>query len=185
MDNGSAQRRVGRLGIWIGVIGAILAIPLVAMQFTDEVAWTSFDFIVAGVLLGAAALTYELTTMNKVSIAYRAAVALAVGTAFALVWANGAVGVLGDEGNAANMIFLAVFAVGFIGTVIAGLKPAPMAHAMAATAVAQIVAALVALILAWGTPLEVALTAAFAGGWFASAFLFHLASKAQNPSKLA
>ena len=28
-----------------------MAIPLVAMQFTDEVAWTSFDFVVAGVLL--------------------------------------------------------------------------------------------------------------------------------------
>lgn len=185
MDNGNAQRRVVRMSVWIGVIGLILAIPLVAMQFTDEVAWTTFDFVVAGTMLGAAALTYELTTMNKVTIAYRAAVALAVGTAFALVWANGAVGVLGDEDNSANMIFLAVFAVGFIGTVIAGLKPAPMAHAMAATAVAQIVAAAVALILAWGTPFEVALTAAFAGGWFASAFLFHLAAKAQNPSKLA
>jgi thioredoxin reductase len=32
-----------------------------------------FDFVVAGTMLGAAALSYELTTMNKVTIAYRGA----------------------------------------------------------------------------------------------------------------
>ena len=184
MENAN-RRGVARVMIWIGAIGAILAIPLIAMQFTDEVAWTTFDFIAAGVMLGAAALAYELTTMNKVSLAYRAAVALAVGTAFMLVWVNGAVGVLGDEDNGANLIFLGVFAVGFIGAVLAGLRPAPMAHAMAATAVAQIVAALIALILSSGTPLEVALTAAFSGGWFASAFLFHRAARGQKPSSVA
>lgn len=184
MDNGNGRGWV-RMAIWMGVIGAILAIPLVAMQYTDEVAWTTFDFVAAGAMLGAAALTYELTTMNKVSLAYRAAVALAVGTAFMLVWANGAVGVLGDEDNEVNFIFLGVFAVGFIGTVAAGLKPARMAHAMAATACAQLVAALVALILSWGTPLEVSLTAAFAGGWFASAYLFHRAARDQKPSNVA
>lgn len=184
MENGN-RRGVVRMMIWMGVIGAILAIPLVAMQYTDEVAWTTFDFVAAGVMLGTAALTYELTTMNKVSLAYRAAVALAVGTAFLLVWANGAVGVLGDENNSANLIFLGVFAVGFIGTVMAGLQSARMAHAMAATAVAQIAAALVALILSWGTPLEVALTAAFSGGWFVSAYLFHLSAKGQKPNSVA
>lgn len=184
MENGN-RRGLVRMTVWMVVIVAILAIPLVAMQYTDEVAWTTFDFVVAGGMLGAAALTYELTTMNKVSLAYRAAVALAVGTAFVLVWAIGAVGVFGDEGNDANLIFLAVFAVGFISTVAAGLKPAPMTHAMAVTAAAQIVVALIALILSWGTLLEVGLTAGFSAGWFASAFLFHLAAKTQKPSSVA
>lgn len=184
MENGN-RRGLVRMTVWMVVIGAILAIPLVAMQYTDEVAWTTFDFIVAGGMLGAAALTYELTTMNKVSLAYRAAVALAVGTAFMLVWANGAVGVLGDEDNAANLLLLGVFAAGFIGTIAAGLQPARMAHAMSATACAQIAVALIALILSWGTPLEVALTAAFSLGWFASAFLFHVAARGQKPSSVA
>lgn len=184
MENGN-RRGLLRMTVWMVLIGVILAIPLVAMQYTEEVAWTTFDFIAAGGMLGAAALTYELTTMNKVSPAYRAAVALAVGTAFALVWANGAVGVLGDEDNGANLLFLGVFAVGFIGTVAAGLQPARMAHAMSATACTQLAVALVALILAWGNALEVALTAAFSLGWFASAFLFHLAARGQKPSKLA
>jgi hypothetical protein len=33
------------------VTGALLSIPLIAMQFTDEVAWTLFDFVVMGMLL--------------------------------------------------------------------------------------------------------------------------------------
>ena len=170
-----------RLATWMGVIGVILAIPLVAMRYTDEVAWTRVDFIAAGAMLGAAALAYELATMNKASLAYRAAIALAVGTALMLLWVNGAVGVLGDEANAANLIFLGVIAVGVIGAVVAGLRSPRMAYAMIATAFAQIVAAMIALIFSWGAATEVALTAAFSLGWFASAYLFHLAARGQKP----
>lgn len=184
MENGNGRGLI-RMAVWIAVIGAILAIPLVGMQFTNEIAWTTFDFVAAGLMLGAAALIYELTTMNKVSLAYRAAVALAVATAFALVWANGAVGVLGDEDNDANLIFLGVFAVGFVGTVAAGLRPLRMACAMTATALAQLVAAGIAFAASWGSPLEIALTAGFAAGWLGSAALFWTAARAQNPSKLA
>ena len=38
----------------------ILLVPLVAMQFTDEVAWDLADFVVAGILLFGAGLAYEL-----------------------------------------------------------------------------------------------------------------------------
>lgn len=39
--------------------GVLLCIPLVAMQFTNEVNWDGFDFIVAGILLLATGLTIE------------------------------------------------------------------------------------------------------------------------------
>ena len=49
-----------RLLLWAGVIGAVLAIPFVAMRFTGEVKWTAFDFLFAGGLMAAVAATYEL-----------------------------------------------------------------------------------------------------------------------------
>ncbi len=51
--NVSGGRVPWRLVRWAVIAGLILA-PLAAMQFTDEVAWTTFDFAVfAGLLVGA------------------------------------------------------------------------------------------------------------------------------------
>ena len=45
----------------------LLLIPLVAMQFTEEVNWTLADFLVAGVLLYGTGLLCELI-LRKVKI---------------------------------------------------------------------------------------------------------------------
>jgi hypothetical protein len=50
----------------------ILLLPLVAMQFTDEVDWGVFDFVFAGVLLGGTGLLLELAVRKPRKIAYRA-----------------------------------------------------------------------------------------------------------------
>ncbi len=58
----------------------ILLLPLVAMQFTDEVAWSVADFVFAGVLLAGTGLLLELAVRKPRNIAYRAA-AVATGVA--------------------------------------------------------------------------------------------------------
>ena len=59
----------------------ILLVPLVAMQFTDEVDWGVFDFVLAGVLLGGGGLLlYSLASRKAGNIAYRA-LAVAIGVA--------------------------------------------------------------------------------------------------------
>lgn len=58
----------------------ILLLPLLAMQITDEVAWSLADFAFAGVLLGGAGLVLELAARKPGNIAYRAA-ATAIGVA--------------------------------------------------------------------------------------------------------
>ena len=78
---------------------------------------------------------------------YKAAVALALATAFILFWVIGAVGVLGADGDPADLMYIGVFAVGIVGAIIARFQPRGMARAMRATAVAQMLVAMVALIL--------------------------------------
>lgn len=71
----------------------ILAVPLVAMQFTDEVVWTPADFAVAAGLLFGTGVTFALVTRRRSSIAYRAAAGIVLVAAFLLAWAQLAVGI--------------------------------------------------------------------------------------------
>jgi len=169
--------------VWATVVALILLIPLVAMQFTDEVAWTLSDFIVMGVLLFGTGLTYVLITRSSSNTAYRFAVGIAVGTAFLLVWLNLAVGLIGSEDNPANLFYGGVLAVGFIGAIIARLQPRGMARALFATALAQLLVPVIALII-WKPSLEVTpgivgvfiLNGFFAALFAGSALLFRHAS---------
>jgi hypothetical protein len=128
------------------VTASILLLPLVAMQFTDEVVWNLADFAVAGFLLFSAGLTYELVARKGGNAAYRVAVGLAVAAALMLVWSIGAVGVIGEEGDRADLMYFGVLAVGLIGAVIARFQPDGMARALLAMALAQGLVAVIALI---------------------------------------
>ena len=78
---------------------------------------------------------------------YRFATILALATAFILVWLIGAVGVIGVEGDPFDLMYFGVLAVGLIGAIAARLQPHGMARALFATAFAQALVALVALIV--------------------------------------
>ena len=73
----------------------LLLIPLLAMQFTDEVKWTLFDFIVAGVLLFGSGLMIELVIRRVSNIQYRIVILIILLFALILVWAELAVGIFG------------------------------------------------------------------------------------------
>jgi len=72
----------------------ILLLPLLAMQFTDEVLWDAADFVVAGTLLFAAGLTYQRVARRGRTTPYRVAVGVAVAAALLLVWMHPAVGLI-------------------------------------------------------------------------------------------
>jgi hypothetical protein len=163
----------------------ILLLPLLAMQITDEVAWDLADFAVAWTLLVGAGLTYMLVArkMGK----YRAAVGVAVATGLLLVWVNLAVGLIGNEGNPANLMYGGVLAVGVIGALIARFQPHGMARALFATALAQALVAVIALIAGLGYPasgpLEIlSSNGLFAALWVGSALLFRHAARQQPPA---
>ena len=58
----SKQNLTQRLTITFGIVLLILAIPLIAMQFTSEVNWDETDFIVMGVLLSITGIFIEIVT---------------------------------------------------------------------------------------------------------------------------
>ncbi|WP_162425830.1 hypothetical protein [Pontibacter pudoricolor] len=83
------------IGIVLGV-ALILSIPLIAMQFTNEVDWGVFDFIVMGVLLLSTGLVVELVIRKVRNRDYRIGlIALALVVLF-LIWAELAVGIFGS-----------------------------------------------------------------------------------------
>jgi hypothetical protein len=111
--------------------------------------------------------------------AYRAAAAVALFTALFLVWGNLALGVIGDEDNNANLMYVGVLVVGVIGAIIARFHADGMARAMFATAFAQASVGVVALIAGWGSAWDVVmLTTFFSGLWLLSSWLFAKAARA-------
>lgn len=76
---------------------------------------------------------------------HRMGIALAVATALFLVFGIGALGIIG-EGGPNDRMYVAVLAVLAIGTVVARLRPTGMAMALAATAVAQLLVGVVAIV---------------------------------------
>ena len=162
-----------RIVMW-GTAAFLLVLPAIAMQVTPEVDWTASDFVVMGAMLGTACIACELVAREFGSGSYRIAAIIAVGTAFVTVWANLAVGMIGDEDNALNLLFGAVLAIALVGAIAADFKPAGMSRAMAITGIAQGLAGAVGL---GDDPRGAAFSMALALPWFASAWLFRRAAR--------
>jgi hypothetical protein len=67
------------------------------MQFTKEVNWSAFDFVVAGVLLFGTAAVCELVLTFMKNRTYRLLLILVVLAGLFLIWAELAVGVFGTR----------------------------------------------------------------------------------------
>ncbi len=166
-----------RMMAWAGAALLVLLVPLIAMQVGDSVRWTPFDFLVAGALLAGVGLAYEAAARLPRDGNYRAAAALALGTAAALIWANLAVGFIGSEDHPANRLYAGVLAIAAAGAAIARLQPAGMVWAMAAAALAQ------AGVGVFGATVDagvLAPTAAFVLLWLAAAWFFRRAGAAKT-----
>lgn len=125
--------------------GLILLIPLIAMQFTEEVVWSASDFILMGILIFGTGFTYKFITRKSGEIIYRIAIGFALATGFFLVWSNLAVGLIGSENNAINLLYFGVIAVGVIGGFIVRFKSQGMTLVMFSMALAQALIAAIAL----------------------------------------
>ena len=129
--------------------------------------------------------------MKMGNTVYKIAVGLALATPLLLVWMIGAVGVLGHEGDTADLMYIGVFAVGIICAIAARFRPAGMARALFATALAQALVAAIALIagLHHAPYMSVREILGFNGFfialWITSALLFRYASRERSPAGAA
>ncbi len=85
-----------RLIIIVLVVALLLLIPFIAMQFTNEVNWSWFDFIAAAVLLLGTGLLCELVLRKVKKNAYRIIICVALLFILLLIWAELAVGIFGS-----------------------------------------------------------------------------------------
>ena len=175
---GGARPNRMRWLVW-GSASGLLLVPALAMQFFPqaEVRWSTLDFAVMGVLLAAACGLYEFGAWLGGSRAYRAGFGVAVLAGFLTIWVNLAVGMLGSEGSMANLMFAGVLAIAGLGSLLARFRPAGMAAAMAAAALAQWAAVGIALAIGGFNARELALTACFAIPWLLAGALFRYAAR--------
>jgi hypothetical protein len=131
------------------------------------------------------ALKERSTMLNR--NAYLFAVGVALAAALILVWSSLGVGIIGADGDPANLMYFGVLAVGIVGAIVARFRPEGMARALFATALAQAQVAAIALILGlglpWSPPVELlALNGFFVALFVGSALLFRHAGRGQTPA---
>ena len=123
--------------------------------------WGLEDFVAAGLLLVGVAGCFLLARRWWSQPAYLAGLAIAVGAGLVTIWVSLAVGIIGAEGNPANLIYAAVILVAAGGAALARLEAAGMSRAMLAAGGVQAAACGVALALTAGQGAGFATIAAF------------------------
>lgn len=175
---------IRRLIVWILLIILLLMVPLIAMLYTNEVKWSVFDFIIMGTALMIVGVSYELIARRSKKILYRIAFGIGLLGALLLFWVNGAVGIIGNEGQIVNMGYTVVIATGLFGSLIAKFKPKGMSYTLYVVAIVQMLVPIIAIFV-WPPPdiswspgiLKIfILNGVFAGIFITSAFLFRLAA---------
>lgn len=113
---------------------------------------------------------------------FKLAIALAIFASILLIWISLGVGIIGQDGHPANLMYFAVVAVGIIGTILARLNPFYMKKVMLVMAMVQGLIALIALFaeigMEYSPPLEIlGLTIIFMAMFAVSAWLFRRAAQ--------
>ncbi len=85
-----------RLYIILISIPLLLLIPLIAMQFTNEVNWSVSDFAIMGSMLLITGLICDWILKRVKSLKYRLMICSVVLILFFLLWAELAVGIFGS-----------------------------------------------------------------------------------------
>ena len=79
------------------IVGLLLLIPLIAMQFTDEVNWSFSDFIIMGAILTITGLLIRITLKKFKNSKNRIILIAIIIIIFFLIWAELGVGIFGTR----------------------------------------------------------------------------------------
>ena len=172
---------------WVLITAAVLALPPLAMVFkvavpdpgsgTDGVNWGPMDFAIMGVLILGSGLLFEYASARAGTFAHKAAVASPSGRAAPdLGQPRGRHDRRRGQPREPDVPLRAVR--GAVGAAIARFEPREASIAMFATAGAQAVVAVIALVFGLGPTLLA--DAFFVAAWVASGLLFRRASEVES-----
>ncbi len=170
-----ARHNIWRIIGWGGAVALILT-PLIAMQFTNEVNWDETDFLFAAIIFGIVGGLIELAVRTSSNWYFRFGAMFAVLAGFMVVWANAAVGMIGNEDNPVNLWFGAVLFIAIAGAILSRFHKPAMAIAMLAAGGMQSAIGLFAGI--FGADMRGGIfTIILASAWIISSGLFLVANR--------
>lgn len=179
-------RNSGRnLRLWAAATACILTVPFIAMFFTNEVQWSPFDFAFAGtVIFGLGALFEMASRLAGINGPYRWGAGITLTTLFLTIWFQGAVGIIGDEGDPIGLFFLGVIAA-VIGTgVLSRFRAKGLSTGLLLIAGAQAALAIGTTIAGYDREGSI-ITLVMAGMWAVAGLLFRGAAKgATEPGQI-
>lgn len=166
-----------RIAGWSALV-ALFCLPAIAMQFTKEVNWTASDFVFAAVFLTLLGVGGEIALRVGRNAPHRVGIAIAALGGFLTVWINGAVGMLGNEDEVTNLVFIAMAGIAIPISFLVWFRPGAMRWIMAALSAGQFAVGIAASL--WTMPghaVEWGVLGFFATIWGAAAAAFHVAWK--------
>lgn len=151
---------------------------------TSEHLATAAELLILLIIVAAGVFLIIRMRRNK---NYRFAVGVAFLAAFLILWVNLAVGIIGEPDDPANLMYVGVLAVGFIGAIIARFHPSGMTRTLFAMALVQALVAVITALGGLGAPVTPALSLLIFNGilislWVGSAKLFRKAAREQSPA---
>lgn len=170
---------IWRIFLWAGGLLALVA-PWILMRFTGEGAWTAFDFLVFGVMVGAVCAGFELAMRMSNRWTYRLAAFMTVIGGFLMVWANLAVGIIGNEEDPRNLMFYGLLLIGVVGALITRFEAQGLTWTLRLMAAVQLVIFVVAAALDW-TLLPV-FTIFYFSLWLIAGELFNKSTRVSSAS---
>lgn len=123
----------------------LLLVPITASFALESWNWSRGDYVFAWVVLSVVSIALTFLLTGTGNFIYKIAAGAAVLGAFLLVWINGAVGIIGESDS--NLMYGGVLAVLILGSAIARLRAHEMSLVLYATALAQFLVPVIALLL--------------------------------------
>jgi len=173
----------GNSGMSWRLIGWAIPVLLLSLPLILGAPWSLGDYIFAGTAFAIVGATFELVVRSSRNKWHRAGSAMALLTSLLLLWVNGAVGIIGNEDNPANLMFVVVILMALAGSIAAKFESAGMARAMTVAAIAQAMIAVGALAYGLGSMEPpgllgvVIIILGFGGMWLIAAGLFAQAAR--------
>ena len=125
----------------------ILLIPFISQKLNEDVQWSLMDFVFVGILLSSIAICYEWIRYKQPSKYYRFAIWTILITILMVVWINGAVGIVGHEGQSINLLYYISPLLGIIGSLIFNFKASAMSRIFFTVSVVQLLVPMIGWII--------------------------------------